>query len=59
LVAASNHEYPLITPSALVVELEVETYWNAFKDGVRDVMAESGVDPSAIAALGISAQERP
>jgi xylulokinase len=56
LVAASNHEYPLITPSALVVELEVETYWNAFKDGVRDVMAESGVDPSAIAALGISAQ---
>ena len=56
LVSSSTHEYPLLTPSALVVELEPETYWKAFKDGVREVMKESGITPTSVLAFGISAQ---
>jgi len=32
-MAKSTQEYALVTPSALEVELPVETYWEAFKRG--------------------------
>ena len=56
LIASSNQEYNLLTPSALVVEMEVERYWSAFKDGVQDVLNKSGVKKEVIKAFGISAQ---
>lgn len=56
LLSTSTQEYTLLTPTTLAVELEVETYWRAFKAGVAHVLEASSVDPSKIRALGISAQ---
>ncbi len=56
VVASSTQEYTLLTPTTLAVELDVETYWQAFKAGVREILEESGVAPGAVKALGISAQ---
>jgi D-xylulose kinase len=56
LIASSNQEYTLLTPSALVVEMEVDRYWTAFKRGVQDVLDKIDVKKEAIKALGISAQ---
>lgn len=55
-MAKSTQEYALVTPSALEVELPVETYWEAFKKGLAEVMAASKVAPSKVKGLGISAQ---
>lgn len=56
LLSTSTQEYSLLTPTTLAVELEVETYWQAFKAGVLQVLEASEVDTSAIRAIGISAQ---
>lgn len=56
LMASSNREYKLLTPTALSVELDVETYWDAFREGVRDVLKLAKVDPQTIKGVGISAQ---
>jgi xylulokinase len=56
LVATSTQEYKLLTPDILSVELPVEIYWDAFKDGIRDVLNKSGISGNALACLGISAQ---
>jgi sugar (pentulose or hexulose) kinase len=56
VLASSTHEYSLLTPSTLAVELPVETYWQAFRSGVAGVLAASRVKPGSIRALGISAQ---
>jgi len=55
-VASATKEYKLITPTALEVEVEVETLWNVFKEGVRDVLTKSKVEPENVKALGISSQ---
>ena len=54
--AACTREYSLSTPSPLIVELEVELYWRAFREGVVRVMADAGVAPQVVRCLGISAQ---
>jgi xylulokinase len=56
VLAKASEEYQLITPDADSVEMEVETYWQAFKNTVARVLKESGVTPVEIKALGISAQ---
>jgi xylulokinase len=56
VVAKATEEYQLLTPDALSVEVEVETYWTAFKNAVASVLRQSGVDPERIRALGLSAQ---
>ena len=56
VLAQASEEYQLITPNADSVEMDVETYWQAFKSAVARVLKESGVDPVEIQALGISAQ---
>ena len=56
VVAQASEEYQLITPSADWVEMDVETYWHAFKSAVARVLRESAVDPAEIKALGVSAQ---
>ncbi len=56
LVGKSTQEYVLLTPTASSVELEVDTYWRAFKNGVSEVLAATKADPGSIRALGISAQ---
>ena len=56
VLAKSTQEYTLLTPTALAVELAVETYWQAFKRGVAEVLATTKVDPAQIKVIGISAQ---
>lgn len=56
VLALSTREYKLLTPTALAVELNVETYWAAFKEAIADVLQKSSADPKEIKALGISAQ---
>jgi D-xylulose kinase len=56
LVAESTQEYELIVPSALVVEQDVEVYWDAVKSGVRAVLSSGSVAPEDIRCVGISAQ---
>lgn len=56
LLAKSTHEYSLITPSPLEVEISADTLWKAFAAGVGDVLEKTKVNPEDVAALGISAQ---
>jgi xylulokinase len=56
LVAKSTQEYELIVPSALVVEQNVEVYWDAVKSGVREILSSGAVAPQNIRCIGISAQ---
>ena len=56
VLAKASEEYQLITPDTDSVEMEVETYWQAFKSAVTKVLKESGVNPTEIKALGVSAQ---
>ncbi len=56
VLAKASEEYQLITPDADSVEMEVETYWQAFKSAVARVLKESGINPTEIKAIGVSAQ---
>lgn len=56
VIAKSSQEYALLTPTTLAVELPVETYWQAFKRGVQEVLGKARVQPTSIRAFGISAQ---
>ena len=56
VIAKASVEYELITPDADSVEVEVETYWQAFKSALEKVLKDSGVNPLHIEALGLSAQ---
>jgi xylulokinase len=56
ILAKASEEYQLVTPDADSVEMDVETYWQAFKSAVANVLKESRVHSAQINALGISAQ---
>lgn len=56
VVAKAAEEYQLITPNPDAVEMDVETYWQAFRSTVARVLRASNVHPSDIKALGVSAQ---
>ena len=56
VISNSTQEYKLLTPTELAVEVEVEKYWNAFKKGLAEVLAQAKIDSSKIKSIGISAQ---
>jgi len=56
VIAKDTEEYQLITPDALSVEMDAETYWQAFKSAIAKVMKTSGVSADNVKALGLSAQ---
>jgi xylulokinase len=56
VLAKATKEYSLITPDALSVEVDVTTYWSAFKNTIASVLKQAQVDSSHIKALGLSAQ---
>jgi D-xylulose kinase len=56
VIASATEEYQLITPDASSVEMDVETYWQAFKYAISAVLKDADVIPTEIAALGVSAQ---
>jgi xylulokinase len=56
LMGVSTQEYQLITPEVNYVEEDLEVYWNSFKKGLGELLAETGVEPASIIALAMSAQ---
>jgi sugar (pentulose or hexulose) kinase len=56
VLAKASEEYKLITPNTDSVELDVETYWLAFRSVLAKVLKISGAKPASIKAIGISAQ---
>lgn len=56
VLAKTSEEYQLITPDSDSVEMDVETYWQAFKSAVATVLKESKIHTNEIKALGVSAQ---
>lgn len=51
-----TQEYELIAPDPVTLELDVQTYWRAASNAVRQIVEKSGTAPQEIAALGISSQ---
>jgi xylulokinase len=56
ILGKSIKEYTLLTPSALEVELSVDTYWEAFKITIKELLEKTKVDVKNLKALGISVQ---
>lgn len=53
-VAVSSYDYE--TPKPLWTEQDPHLWWEATVDAVRQVLADSGVDGSAVAAVGLTGQ---
>lgn len=53
-VAVSSYDYE--TPRPLWTEQDPHLWWEASVDAVRQVLADSGVDGSAVAAVGLTGQ---
>ncbi|MCD2493736.1 hypothetical protein LQE92_14090 [Lacrimispora sp. NSJ-141] len=56
ILASSSREYELLTPESSWVECSEDTYWEAFKSGLKEVLEKTGSTAENIRALGISAQ---
>ena len=56
LLSTATKEYQLLTPDTLSVELPVDTYWKAFREGLKEAVADSGISSDQLECLGISAQ---
>jgi sugar (pentulose or hexulose) kinase len=56
MMALSTREYSLITPKPSVVEGDVKTYWESFKEGILDLKTKYPFPAENVRALGISAQ---
>ncbi|MEK6556242.1 MAG: FGGY family carbohydrate kinase, partial [Bdellovibrionota bacterium] len=55
-VAQSGHDYEQIYPQPGWVEHNPETIWQTVLDGIQDVLGRSGINPSNVAAIGITNQ---
>ena len=55
-VASATYEYPLYTPQNGYAEQEPLDWWNAVVNGIKQVIAESGVVASEIKGVGLSGQ---
>lgn len=56
LYGSRFEEYELIKRGADIVEQDPEVYWTAVKTVIKEILAESGVDSSAIMSAGITSQ---
>jgi sugar (pentulose or hexulose) kinase len=56
MVASSLQEYSLLTPTEDCVELPAEAYWQNSVAGIRDVLAQQGLLPEDILAVGVTSQ---
>lgn len=56
ILGKSIKEYTLLTPSTLEVELSVDTYWEAFKIALKELIEKTKVNVKNVKALGISVQ---
>ncbi|MGI6209609.1 MAG: FGGY family carbohydrate kinase, partial [Anaerolineae bacterium] len=55
-VASASSEYPLYQPRPQWAEQEPEDWWRGAVQAIRQVLAESGVAPDAVSAMGLSGQ---
>jgi xylulokinase len=55
-VAVASSEYPLSTPKPLWAEQDPGLWWTAARRSIRQVIADSGIDPSAIGGIGLTGQ---
>lgn len=56
LKGMSTQEYALSTPCSDWMELPVNVYWLACKNGIKEVLKETGINADSIEALCISSQ---
>lgn len=56
VLGKSIKEYTLLTPSALEVELSVDTYWEAFKIALKELLEKTKVNVKNVKVLGMSVQ---
>lgn len=56
VLASGMSEYELSMPQPGFVEVEAETYWNAFKDALAKILKESNVDAQKISGAAVSSQ---
>ncbi len=56
VVAQSNQPYQLYYPNPGWVEQDADEWWHAICDGIKDVLAKSGIAPADIAGIGIDGQ---
>lgn len=56
VVASAMVEYPLLTPKPGWAEQEPSEWWDATCATLKQVIAESGVDPAEIKGVGLSGQ---
>lgn len=56
LIASRTFEYPLSQPQNGWAEQDPRDWWRASSDGIRAVLADSGVDPQEIRGIGLSGQ---
>ncbi len=56
VAASANKEYSLLMPRPDFVEVEPETYWNAFKACIAKILRESKIEPRQIRGIGVASQ---
>ena len=56
MATSSLQEYTLLTPAEDWVELPAEVYWQSCVGGIREVLAQPGVTPEEILAVGVTSQ---
>ena len=56
LIASATKDYPLSTPKPGWAEQDSDHWWEATVYAIKEIIKESGVDPSDIAAIGPSGQ---
>lgn len=56
VVGVGSASHPLLTPRPLWSEQHPEDWWNATCQAIQSVLAETGVDGSAITGIGLSGQ---
>jgi len=56
VLGKSIKEYTLLTPSTLEVELSVDTYWEAFKNALKELLEKTKINVKNVKVLGISVQ---
>ncbi|MDH3255097.1 MAG: xylulokinase [Acidobacteriota bacterium] len=55
-VGASSSEYDLSTPKPLWAEQDPGLWWTATRTAIRQVLADSGVDPASVGGVGLTGQ---
>ena len=56
VVAVAASEYPFETPQPLWSEQDPQLWWTGAVASIRGVLAESGIDPAAVAGIGLTGQ---